>query len=185
MAKKIKKTEKVLSCKDADVLKAFVKQENKKTKRTYKPRKPKPPRKPSEIPSLVYWKEKEVKDWCATDFLGYYFYKYKKIIKEDDVEFMGISRTYSFGKERGFIKKCLNDFFNSDKKEFKKFIDFILPWWISKESWTKDLPVLNSVFLNANFVKAYKSSKCKKRNILDNNYADKENWDTHFEEKGE
>jgi hypothetical protein len=188
MAKKIKKLEPIKKCTNADALKDFVIQENKKQKRepSSKPRKTKIDRyKPSTIPSLMHWKENKLKDWCCTDFLGYYLNKYNEIIGEEDIAFVNTKPMYSFGKERNFIKRCLENIFDNDKLDLKKYIDFIIPWWISKDSFTKDLPNLYAIFGAGGFIKIYRQTKLKgtSRAKMDNKFAEKDAWDGYFKEK--
>lgn len=187
MAKKIKKTEIIKKCTNANMIKDFIQQENKKEPR--KPRTRIDRSKPSTIPSLIHWKEKKLKDWCCTDFLGYYLNKYKEIVGEEDIQFVGLKSGYGFGKERGAIKKCLELFLENSNLELKKYIDFIIPWWISEDSWAKDLPNLFALFCSGAFVKIYKQTKFKTKNVtrskVDNKFSNKEEWDKYFEEKGD
>ena len=185
MAKKIKKLEPIKKC-DASNLLDFVKQSNKKEKRNTKARVDR--NKPSTIPSLTHWKHNKLEDWVCTDFLGYYFTQYKEIVGEEDIQFAGIKAGYSFGKERNSIKKCLEVYLCDSNLELKNYIDFIIEWWMSEDSWAKDLPNLGVIFNSGTFVKIYKGTKLNKkesRSKLDNKFAEKEQWDRYFSVKGE
>jgi len=182
MAKKIIKKDPIKKC-NANSLKDFVKQENKKEKRVTRPRIDRS--KPSTIPSLNHWKTKEVDEWACTDFLGYYLNKYKEIVQEEDIEFCR-AKIDAFGKERGVIKKCLESYLDS-KLELKNYIDFILKWWFSKDSWAKGLPGFYPLFNSTAFIKVYKGSKNTKQKTraeVDNEFADKSSWNKYFKEKG-
>lgn len=195
MAKKIKKKVPIKP-KEQNALLDFIrrdntvnayreKQNNKENSKTFFN-----PKKPSQIGYFVRWKEKDIDTWSAYDFLGLYLNLYLEKLDEEDLDFTNFKNTYNFGRERGMINRAKKNHFNGDNKEFKKYIEFIIDWWISEDSFVTGYPTFNSIFTQkAVFVKIYKESKLKinakpktvKRKDIDNKFAGKDAWDMYFE----
>lgn len=142
---------------------------------------------PSKRPEFIRWRKKDSKDWNMFDFIGYYLSKYIEYFKEEDPDFKKVN-SYIFGKERGQVNNCLKTVFSEDKEKMKEYIDFILPWWVSEESWVTDLPSFGAIFTTKGaFYRAFVSAKNappKKNNRqqADNHAASWESW-KDFEEE--
>lgn len=196
MVQKIKKSipiRPMSNCKKPDDLLSFIKTDNKRQTRAKRGEKAKIDRSaPSKYPSLIHWKNKDINEWISNDFLGFYLFVYNENVGEEDVLFIGRTANDVMGKEKGNISRCLKTFFSEDKLELKNYIEYIVKWWISPESFPDSLPSFWSIFgTNGTFVKQYRASKLvKKKKVLknrkevDNHYADKQNWDNYFEKVG-
>lgn len=189
MTKKIKKKipKKPITNDPKDLL-SFIEVEKRETQVREKPISYK--NTPSKRPEFRRWQRRhDVKNWDSTDFLGYYLNKFVEIFGEEDADFKR-ANSYKFTKEKMYIGKCLKTHFGDNKEEFKEFIDFILDWWVSEESFVNDLPSIWRVFTykKGTFVKIFKSSKLSfkknktKRKDIDNIMAEKDAWDSYFEE---
>lgn len=192
MAKKIKKKVPVkpISTDPKDLL-SFIEAEKRETPLRKKPVSYK--NTPSKRPEFKRWQRRRIiENWDSADFLGYYLNKFAEIIGEEDPDFKR-ANTYKFTKEKQYISKCLKTHFNGDKEKFKEYIDFIIPWWISEDSFVEDLPNIWSVFTykKGTFVKKFMSEKLSlkknkfKRKDIDNQFAEKDMWDEYFEEGGD
>jgi hypothetical protein len=178
----------VTKCLNPDDLLSFIKTDKKHQTRAKKGERVKIDRSaPSKYPSLIHWKDKDISDWICNDFLGYYLFIYKEIVSEEDITFVGRKADDMMGKEKGCISRCLKNFFLEDKQELKNYIDFIVKWWFSPDSFPDTLPSFWNIFgQNGTFVKQYHSTKLNKKNLksrkeADNHYADKKTWDNYFD----
>lgn len=143
---------------------------------------------PSRRPEFKRWQKRlDVNNWNSTDFLGYYLNKFVEVIGEEDTDFKRIN-LYKFTKEKRYVGDCLKTHFNEDNEKFKEYIDFIVPWWISADSFVDSLPSIWSVFTSkkGTFVKKFVSDKLlpktTKRKDADNTMADKSSWDEYFDD---
>jgi hypothetical protein len=147
---------------------------------------------PSKRPEFKRWQgRREVENWNSSDFLGYYLNKFVEIIGEEDADFKR-ANTYKFTKEKQYLNQCLKTHFNEDKEKFKEYINFIVEWWMSEDSFVDGLPTIWSVFTSkkGTFVKKFIAEKLVpkkkgKRKDVDNQFAGKSAWDSYFEEGGE
>lgn len=188
MAVKIKKTV-PLKPRDTNELLDFIRKDNviKKEKdlKNYFNNK-----RPSQFGYFTKWKNKDIEEWNNHDFIGFYLYSYLSKVKEEDMDFTGRTKQYTFGKESGMISRCRKMFFEGENEKFKNYIEFIIKWWLSEESFVTGYPTYASIFTTkATFVKIYKESKLNinkkvksvKRKDIDNSFAAKKAWDEYFD----
>lgn len=141
---------------------------------------------PSKRPEFKKRLKKDIDNWTGWDFLGYYLQVYIDVIGEEDSNFKR-QNSYQFSTERRLIIDCLKLHFNNDKVRFHEFIDFIIPWWRSDDSWIKGedkfLPNYKGIFTTRSnaYYRAFigaKNAPQKKisRQEADNKAASWENW---------
>lgn len=145
---------------------------------------------PSQRPEFRRWKKKtDYEQWKIDDFIGYYLHLFKEIVDDEDVDFKRAT-AYKFAKERACFNNCLKTHFNGDKEKFKEYIDFIMPWWMSKDSFVDSIPSIWSVFTSkkSTFVKRFVAEKLmpskNTRKDVDNHFASSDAWDSYFEKGG-
>ncbi|MDF2615488.1 MAG: hypothetical protein K0Q47_143 [Sedimentibacter sp.] len=192
--KKIKKAvpiRPVKNCSKPDDLLSFIKTDKKKQTRAKNGERVKIDRSaPSKYPSLTHWKNKEIDKWISNDFIGFYLFVYNEVVGEEDITFAGRKADDTMGKEKGCLNRCLKNFFLENNNEMKNYIEYIIRWWISPDSFPDSLPSFWSIFgTNGTFVKQYRSTKIikkkslKSRKEIDNHYADKQAWDNYFDKE--
>lgn len=144
---------------------------------------------PSKRPMFKEWKKIDVSKWKSRDFLGYYLNSYKELMGEEEKGFIRDNR-YLFNSEKGYVGKCLKYLFDGNNEEFKEFIDFVIPWWMSDESFVDvKIPNFHAVFtVKPAFRNCYISSKtakpkAKSRKELDNHFASANAWDSFIEDE--
>jgi hypothetical protein len=193
MAKKIKKEDPI---KPKNSLLSFLELDKKDDARQQKEinrnkRKPTRSKVPSKRPEFTRWKRRDISEWMAYDFIGYYLNKYSEVNEEEDIDFKGRKSSDKFGRERGNVVRCLENHFDDNKEEMKKYIDFIIEWWNTEDAFVDGLPNFFSVFTDkGTFVKKYHESKKKKpkkqnRKEVDNQFSSKDAWDEYFNEDDE
>jgi hypothetical protein len=143
---------------------------------------------PSKRPEFRRWKRKDIEQWKSTDFIGYFLYKYLETVGEECIDLKRTNK-YLFAPEKSTVKRCFEVVFNSDTVAFRDYIDFIIPWWVSDESWVSEkIPKFNSVFTQkSTFYSTFKTSKTvkpkgKSRKELDNHYASSDAWAEFLED---
>lgn len=189
--KKIKKIKKVAPApeqKTTEDLLAFIKQDKIETPLKVREK----PISYKEIPSkrgmFIEWRKKDnVEDWRGGDFLGFYLNLYVKHVGYEDPDFMRMN-TYLFTSERKVVNDCLKMVFRNDRQLFKDYLEYIIPWWISDESFVTPIPYYKSVFTKkTTFLAIFldsikKSKKPMSRKELDNHYASSDAWADWLEE---
>jgi hypothetical protein len=196
MSVKIKKDKPIPpNCTDADKLLSFIKS----TKTNYKKNLRDDIKsvrisinEPSKFIKFNKWKKINIDDWSLDDCIGYYLNKYLEITHIEDCDFKNCIKNRSFIRAENTIGDCLDEFFNNDREELKRYIDFIIPWWISEESFVKELPSFYSIFTSKKrtFIKCFEASKVIKNKVLkkrkdnDSEFTQKDGWHDYLN-KGE
>lgn len=145
---------------------------------------------PSKRSNFRRWKKiDDFSKWKSDDFIGYYLHLFKEAVGEEDPDFKR-ANSYKFMKEKNCINNCLKTHFNGDREKFKEYIDFIIPWWMSPDSFPDSVPSIWGVFTSnkGTFVKKFVSEKLMpkavKRKDADNKFASSDAWDSYFDEGG-
>ena len=136
------------------------------------------------------WQQKKIDSWNANDFLGFYLNIYCNNLLHEDVQFVinSSAEDKAFVKEKTIIKRVLQKKFTNDKKEMRLYIKWIIPWFVSEESWVDGVVKFNSIFSQRtstfyNEFRKASNSKAKRdkikfsRRTSDSLYADKSKWD--------
>ena len=186
LAKKIKKAVPIKPKSKAEDLLSFIRKDKEEPKPIER-KNANTKNKPSQKGIFRQWKRKDLEEWGAWDWIGYYLTKYKEIVGKEDVDFKGRPVSYKFQKEAAYLKRCKERFFE-DEEEFKEFIDFIIPWWLSKDSFVEGSPSFWSIFTSSKstFYKKFETrlvdQKPKSRQELDNHFASNDAWVEYFKE---
>lgn len=147
-------------------------------------------KRPSVIGYFVKWKHKKIEDWSEADFVGYYLNLYLEKCNEEDIGFCNRKSNYKFYIEKNTIKGFQKLYFENDNIGLKKYIEFMIDWWLRDDSFVDGYPNFNSIFSKKpTFCRIYKEEinkfnkkkVVKKRKDIDNDFASKDIWDSYFE----
>jgi hypothetical protein len=83
---------------------------------------------------FIKYKRFGINDWDMDCFLGLYLNLYVDLFGKEDPEFLFPS--VEIYKYSAMIRSTLINVFNNDKQKLKSYIEIIMPWIVSDESWT-------------------------------------------------
>ncbi|MBZ4649158.1 hypothetical protein [Thermosipho sp. (in: thermotogales)] len=130
------------------------------------------------------WKNKDIEKWTATDFFGWYLYNYKKYFNEEDVVYSNITSASSVKVEIYRIAYFLKTYFNGDKKQFKKYIQFGFKFATQPNSFYTSFGFWylfnKKLFLFKVYKDYLKGKKVFKRSEMDNDFSTDEAWEEYY-----
>ena len=123
---------------------------------------------PSENPKYTAWEQKDIDDWKAIDFAGYYLSKYKLKFKYEDKVFSA-----SALKSNNCATEKILKVINNDKQDLRSYIDWFFEELENELEFITDIGYAKTV-MNPNIFSKYLNrnniSRTRKNKITNEHY---------------